>query len=112
MILTVLKGGYIKKGPRIIQYRDYTKFSTINFIHDTANTINDLSGKLSFDGINTKLTKVLYQHAPIKKNYVRTNDGPFTTKELRKAIMHRSTLKNKYNTIKEINVLQYQENLN
>ena len=47
MILTVLKGGYIKKGPRIIQYRHYTKFSTINFTHDTANTINDLSGKVS-----------------------------------------------------------------
>ena len=85
MILTVLKGGYIKKGPRIIQCRHYTKFSTINFIHDTANTINDLSGKLSFDCINTKLKKVLYQHAPIKKKYVGANDGPFVTKELRNA---------------------------
>ena len=69
MILTVLKGGYIKKGPRIIQYREYTKFSTINFTHDIANTMNDLPGKVSFDCVNTNLTKVLYRdpHAPIKK---------------------------------------------
>ena len=41
--------------------------------------------------------KVLDQHAPIKKKYIRANDGKFMTKELRKAIMHRSKLKNKYN---------------
>ena len=32
----------------------------------------------------------------LRKN-IRANDGPFMTKELRKAIMHRSKLKNKYN---------------
>ena len=52
---------------------------------------------MSFDCINTNLTKVLYRYAPIKNKFVRANDGPFMTKELRKAIMHRSKLKNKYN---------------
>ena len=97
MILTVLKGGFIKRGPRIVQYRDYTMFRTKNFTNDIANTINDLSGKVNFDCINTNLTKILHQHAPIKKKYTRANDGPFMTKEQRKAIMHRSKLKNKYN---------------
>ena len=35
-------------------------------------------------------------HALIKRKYVLANDGPFMTKELRKAIMHRSKLKNRY----------------
>ena len=113
MILTVLKGGYIKKSPRIVQYRNYTKFRTINFTHDIANTINDLSGMVTFDCINTNLTKILYQHAPIKKKYIRANDGPFMTKELRKVIMHRSKLKNKYNknkTNKIWNAFKHQRN--
>ena len=52
---------------------------------------------MNFDGMNTELTKVLDQHAPIKKKYIRANDDKFKTKELRKAIMQRSKLKNKYN---------------
>ena len=52
---------------------------------------------MNFDSINMELMKVLDQHAPIKKKYIRANDGKFMTKELRKAIMHRSKLKNKYN---------------
>ena len=40
---------------------------------------------------------VLNNHAPIKTKYVRANDGPFMTKPLRKAIMVRSKLRNRYN---------------
>ena len=29
MIATVLKGGYVKRGPKIITYRDYSRFSSI-----------------------------------------------------------------------------------
>ena len=52
-----------------------------------------------FDSINTELIKVLNQHTPItfEKKYTRANDGKFMTMELRKAIMYRSKLKNKYN---------------
>ena len=43
---------------------------------------------------------VLNKHAPIKFKYVRANDGPFMTKQLRKAIMVRSKLRNKLNKLK------------
>ena len=36
-------------------------------------------------------------HAPLKVKYIRANHNPFVTKELRKAIMKRSQLRNKYN---------------
>ena len=29
MIVTLLKGGFVKRGPRIITYRDYSKFSAV-----------------------------------------------------------------------------------
>ena len=41
--------------------------------------------------------KVLYKHAPIKRKYARANDEPIMNTVLRKAIMLRSRLKNKYN---------------
>ena len=31
MILTVLKGRYVKSGPKIITYRDYSKFGAVDF---------------------------------------------------------------------------------
>ena len=31
MILTVLKSGFLKRGPRIMTYRDYSKFDPIKF---------------------------------------------------------------------------------
>ena len=38
--------------------------------------------------------EILHKHAAIKKKILRFNDDPFMTKALRKAIMHRSILKN------------------
>ena len=29
MILTILKGSFVKRGPKIVEYRDYSKFSYI-----------------------------------------------------------------------------------
>ena len=39
----------------------------------------------------------LDSHAPLKQKQVRGNQAPFMTKELSKAVMTRSTIKNKYN---------------
>ena len=41
--------------------------------------------------------KVLDIHTPIMQKTIRTNNVPFMTKAQRKAIMQRSTLRNKYN---------------
>ena len=39
-------------------------------------------------------------HAPLKQKYLRANQGPFMTKELQKAIMRRSKLRNRLNKVK------------
>ena len=36
---------------------------------------------------------VLHKHAPLKVKKVRGNQGPFMTKELRKAIMNKSKIR-------------------
>ena len=50
----------------------------------------------SYANFEQTFLEVLDKHAPIKKKVVRANDKPFMTKALRKAIMRRSALKNKY----------------
>ena len=44
--------------------------------------------------------KVLNKHAPLKCKYIRANEGSFMNKELRKAIMVRSKLRNRLNNDK------------
>ena len=39
---------------------------------------------------------ILNKHAPLKQKYIRANDNPFVTEELRKEHMLRSRLRNKY----------------
>ena len=62
-----------------------------------------LSGKLSrlesnsYNEFEKTFLTVLNKQAPLKTKFVRHNNNPFMTKELRKAIIKRSQLKNRYN---------------
>ena len=57
----------------------------------------------AFDGM---VTNLLLQHAPIKNEYLRANDGPFITKELRKEMMHRTRLLNNLTKLELMKILQ------
>ena len=57
--ITVLNGGFLKRGPRIIEYRDYSKYNTVDFRRDINDTINKSSSKMNFDSMNTAMVKVL-----------------------------------------------------
>ena len=52
--------------------------------------------KVEFDKSKYVVFKVLEAHAPVKEKYIRYNQGPFMTNDLRKAIMNRSRLLNKF----------------
>ena len=56
--------------------------------------------------------ELLNIHAPIKLKYVQANNGPFMTKELRKAIMLRSRLKNVFKDKSEESKLSYTKQRN
>ena len=54
------------------------------------------------------------KHVPIKKKIVRGNETPFMTKELSKAIMNRSKLKNRYTNgrlVKRLGIYEAEEHL-
>ena len=98
MIQTVLKSGFVKKGPRIVTYRDYSKFDPIKFRSDLqSNLAKDNEEYSVFENFNSVVEEVLNNHVPLKQKYLRANDAPFMTKTLRKAIMLRTQLRNRLN---------------
>ena len=98
MVVTVLKTTFPKQGPTVINYRNYKKYDENVFKSDLRQELQKIDpSDLNYSLFETAFDRVLDQHAPIKKNYIRANDKPFMTRALRKATMLRSRLRNKYN---------------
>ena len=98
MTLTVLKTTFRKNPPKVISYRNYKKYSQVKFRNELEYTfaINDIINASNDEFVKLFLT-IFNKYAPLKLKYVRSNDSPFMTKELRKEIMVRSKLRNAYN---------------
>ena len=59
-----------------------------------------------YETFEEEVLKVLNKHATLKKKFIRANHVPYMTKNLRKAIMKRSQLENRYisnSTIENLN---------
>ena len=98
MVVTVLKPKYQKAGPTVLNYRDYKNFSEHSFKQDLTDELERIrSSALNYDSFQNCFNKALDKHNPMKKNYARGNDGPSMNRALRKTVMLRSQLKNKYN---------------
>ena len=91
--------GFIKRGPKIINYRECGKFDIDSFRKDLEERLLRQSQQalISYDIFDAIVLSVLNKHAPVKQKYVRANEGPFMTKALSKAIMNRTHLRNRYN---------------
>ena len=93
MVLTVLKNKFVKLKPKKFEYRCYRTVNRETFRCELSYSLAGASSLEEFDEI---YLGVLNKHAPIKKKTVRINQAPYMTKTLRKAIMRRSALKNKF----------------
>ena len=97
MTITVLKAFFQKQTPIAIKYRDYKNFDQNVFRNELINTLNSLYGKeISYEIFETLLVKLLSKHAPLKEKLIRANNAPFMNKNLSKAFMTRSRLRNKF----------------
>ena len=95
MAVTVLKTTFPKAQPKIIYYRDYKNFDLSKFRVELREELKN-SEAVGYFHFEVTFLKILEKHAPMKQKVLRANDKPYMTKALRKAIMRRSTLKNKY----------------
>ena len=97
MIITMMKGKFNKKDPKIINFRCYKNFDENLFRSELNNALRDTPKELDYDYFKQAFMNILNRHAPMKKKFVRGNNAPFMNKILSQAFMHRSKLKNKYN---------------
>ena len=93
MILTILKSTFPKAKPKQIVYRKFKNFDLKNFKNEIRTKMQSID---KYETFEEKFLKVLNKHAPLKKKFIRANHVPYMTKNLRKAIMKRSQLENKY----------------
>ena len=101
LTVTVMKVDFQKQVPKILYYRNMKHFDNEIFR-------NDFYQELSkYDALNIEcihfeeiFLKTFNFHAPLKKRFLRANNSPFMNKQLCKAIMERSRLRNKYLKLK------------
>ena len=83
--------------PKVIQYRDYKNSDYAIFNNNLRKQTENLNfSELDFATIRKIFMKILDKFTPLKKKYIRANQSNFVTKELSKAIMLRSKLRNQF----------------
>ena len=81
VVVTILQTSFEPLPPKIINSNFYVKINTDD---------------ITVDIIKMTFLNVLNKFAPLKKKYLRANHSRFVNKELNKAIMQRSRLRNAY----------------
>ena len=94
LTITVLKTKFQKLKPKEVTYRNYKNFDQELFKNELSNTIGQ-SNKTYAEFEDVFLT-ILEKHAPLKTKIIRGNHAPYMNKALRKAIMRRTQLQNRY----------------
>ena len=99
LIFSMLKTTYEKLPRKIIHYRKWKYFDVTSFKQELSYHLDcNVDNYAQFERI---FTTILDKHAPIKTKFLRGNNKQHLTKDLRKAIMKRSKLKNIANKTKD-----------
>ena len=78
MILQYLEVDIGKKGPEIFKHRNYTNFRAEDLRRDLCDQItSELQGNDDYGDFDAVVINTLNKHAPLKKKYLRANDGPY-----------------------------------
>ena len=91
LIYTMLRTTFDKRPPKKIKYRNFSKFDNSLFLSDLGQALDYNTN--DYTVFNNVFSIILDKHAPLKTKFLRGNNQPHVTKELRKAIMKRSQLK-------------------
>ena len=77
MVVTTLKGSFHKRGPRIITYRDYSKFDDHSFREKVGEELNSKPlMKQDFKTFDSTVKSILDKQAPLKKNTLELTMDP------------------------------------
>ena len=101
-----MKTKFTKLTPKEVTYRSYRNFDENMFKQELGRELKDTNQSEErcdiFEGI---FLRVLDKHAPLKKKIIRSNHAPYMNTALRKAIMRRTQLQNKFHKSKTMDDL-------
>ena len=94
MIVTVMRSTFPKAEPITIKYRDFSRYNKILFRNDLKRNLENQPN--DYDTFERIFLGSLDTHAPQKTKLLRANHKPYVSKRMRKPIMTRSRLQNKW----------------
>ena len=99
MVLTTMRANYERLKPIKIQYRLYKNFDEDKFIQDLQklpfiNRKQTENKDATYDLLKNMFKTIVDQHALLKTKFIGGTHAPFMSKELSKAITHKSKLHN------------------
>ena len=95
LIVTVLKVKHENIPSKIIQYRDSKTFDLTRFQLQVRLTLLDINN-LDFESLKKCFIELLNKVAPLKIKFLIANHSKFVTKDVTKAIMLRTKLRNQF----------------
>ena len=95
MVVSVFKTSFKKQKPKIVTYRDYKRFDNETF-RESPITYLSTGKNISYDAFENLVLQTLDKMAPIKQKHIRGNQSPFMNKDIHKAIMTRTRLRNRF----------------
>ena len=97
LLVTVLKVKHEKVPPKVIQYRDCKNFDSTRFFEKLQVRLTHLNlNSLDFGSLKKCFIELLNKVAPLKSKFLRANHSKFVTKDVSKAIMLRTKLRNQF----------------
>ena len=99
MVVAVMKIHFPKMKPRVIRYQKDKTFNNDAFVNTLRHELTKqkkLLDKKGLDAFSEICSDVLDKHAPQRKRYLRSNHKPFMNKEISKAIVTRTRLRNRF----------------
>ena len=97
LIVTVFKAKHEKVPSKIRHYRDYKNFDSSKFFEKLQLKLSNVdTSSLDFGSLKICFMERLNKISPLKTRFVRANHSKFVTKEVSKAIMLRTKLRNKF----------------
>ena len=88
-ICTFFKSCFERLKPKIVYYRNHKKFNEANCLNDVKNCdfrLKTDDPNENYDFLTNTFINVVNKHVPLKKKFIRGNEDPFMTRNVRKKI--------------------------
>ena len=95
MVVSVFQTNFKKQKPKIVTYRAYKRFDDEKF-RESLITYFSVGKNITYNAFENLVFHILDKIVPMKQKYIKCNQSPFLNKDIHKAIMTRTRLRNRF----------------